>query len=86
MDDNNNAAFRACQHSCATNKYINYLKNYSNLHVVQLKQTEVILIAMSYHSKSATGWPGPALQALGPLWSHIMGGLSLQDASNKLRV
>jgi hypothetical protein len=54
--------------------------------MVQLKQTEVFLIAMSYHSKSATGRPGPAPQAPGPLWSHIIGRLSLQDASNKLRV
>ncbi len=32
--------------------------------MVQLKQTEVFLIAVSYHSKSATGRPGPAPQAL----------------------
>jgi hypothetical protein len=70
----------------AANKQINYLINYSNLHVVQLKQTEVCLITMSYYSKSATGRLGPAPQAPGPLWSHIVRGLSLQDASNKLRV
>ncbi len=30
--------------------------------MVQLKQTRVFLIAVSYHSKSATGRPGPALR------------------------
>jgi hypothetical protein len=54
--------------------------------MVQLKQTEVFLIAVSYHSKSATGRPGPVPQTPGPLWSHIVGGLSLQDASNKQSV
>jgi hypothetical protein len=45
--------------------------------VVQLKQTRVFLIAMSYHSKSATGWPGPALVAPVPfglrsLWELLL--------------
>ncbi len=30
--------------------------------MVQLKQTRVFLIAVSYHSKSLTGWLGPALR------------------------
>jgi hypothetical protein len=49
------------------NKKIKYLINYPNLHVVQLKQTRVFLIAVSYHSKSATGWPGRALLAPVPI-------------------
>jgi hypothetical protein len=37
------------------NKLINYLLNYPNLHIVQLEQTEVFLIAVSYHSKTTMG-------------------------------
>ncbi len=40
------------QHDQSINKLF---KNYPYLHIVQLEQTEVILIALPYYSKAATG-------------------------------
>ncbi len=40
--------------------------------MVQLKQTRVFLIAMSYHRKSAMGRPGPALLAPVPFGLRLL--------------
>ena len=40
--------------------------------MVQLKQTKVFLIAMSYHSKPATGRTGPAPQVPVPFGLRLL--------------
>ena len=44
--------------------------------MVQLKQTRVFLIAVSYHSKSAMGRPGPVLLAPVPFGLRSLRGYS----------
>jgi hypothetical protein len=53
--------------------------------VVQLKQTRVFLIAVSYHSKSATGRPGPALVAPVPFGLRLLRGLLLAKSQQQAK-
>ena len=53
--------------------------------MVQLKQTEVFLIVVSYHSKSATGWPGPALVAPVPFGLRSLRGLLLAKSQQQAK-
>jgi hypothetical protein len=53
--------------------------------VVQLKQTRVFLIAMSYHSKSATGQPGPALLVPVPFGLRSLRGLLLVKSQQQAK-
>ncbi len=53
--------------------------------MVQLKQTRVFLIAVSYHSKSATGRPGPALVAPVPFGLRLLRGLLLAKSQQQAK-
>ncbi len=66
-------------------KYINYLINSPNLHVVQLKQTRVFLIAVSYHSKSAMERLGPMLVAPVPFGLRLLRGLFLAKSQQQAK-
>jgi hypothetical protein len=53
--------------------------------VVQLKQTRVFLIAVSYHSKSTTGRPGPALLVPVPFGLRLLRGLLLAKSQQQAK-
>ncbi len=53
--------------------------------MVQLKQTRVILIALSYHGKSATGQPGPVLVAPVPFGLRLLRGLLLAKSHQQAK-
>jgi hypothetical protein len=53
--------------------------------MVHLKQTRVFLIAVSYHSKSAMGRPGPALVAPVPFGLRSLRGLLLAKSQQQAK-
>ena len=69
-----------------SNKLINYLIHYPNLHMVQLKQAKVFLIAVSYHSKATNGATESGAKGAGSLWSQIVKFYLEQEARNRLSV